>query len=168
MRNIKAFTLIELLVVISIIGILAGLSIFGLDSYFQTARDTQRKSDLKQYQTALETYANKNNGLYPSYTGGVVTTDFLCESLYPTENPPCPAPGDVMTGQVNCSGATCNYRYESNGSDGGSVTGSLFVLSAPLESSGDATNTHFAVCSTGKSGLTTAALLANTNGVCPI
>ena len=56
MTTRKGFTLIELLVVIAIIG---GLSAIVLPNFMgarERARDTQRKSDLKQLQKALETY----------------------------------------------------------------------------------------------------------------
>jgi general secretion pathway protein G len=62
------FTLLELLIVIVIIGILAVLIIPNLVSGPQRARDSQRKSDLRNIKTALETYYNDNN-TYP-VTGG--------------------------------------------------------------------------------------------------
>lgn len=52
----KGFTLIELLVVISIIGILIGLSVFGLSSARQSARDAKRKVDLESIRGGLELY----------------------------------------------------------------------------------------------------------------
>ena len=42
----RAFTLIEELAVISIIGVLATIVFYGINSFLSTARDTQRKSDL--------------------------------------------------------------------------------------------------------------------------
>ncbi|CAN5158326.1 hypothetical protein BH11PAT1_BH11PAT1_3180 [soil metagenome] len=62
----KGFTLIELLVVIAIIGILAAVTLAAIDPFgqFKKARDAQRKSDLKQIQTALELY-NQDVGSYP-------------------------------------------------------------------------------------------------------
>lgn len=56
MRIRKGFTLIELLVVISIIGILAGLSVFGLQGARASARDAKRKTDLEQIRSGLEIY----------------------------------------------------------------------------------------------------------------
>lgn len=50
------FTLIELLVVISIIGILIGLSIFGLQGARESSRDARRKADLEQLRSGLEIY----------------------------------------------------------------------------------------------------------------
>ena len=67
-KNGAGFTLIELLVVISIIGILAGLTLSSYSGAQKQARDTQRKADLTQLKTALEAYYSARNA-YPS-TGG--------------------------------------------------------------------------------------------------
>lgn len=64
----KGFTLIELLVVISIIGILATLLMANLTSMRGRARDAQRKSDMRNIQTALRLYYNDFN-YYPDGTG---------------------------------------------------------------------------------------------------
>jgi type II secretion system protein G len=61
----KAFTLIELLVVISIIGVLATLLLANFNSTRSRARDAQRKSDLRNIQTALRLYYN-DFGHYPA------------------------------------------------------------------------------------------------------
>lgn len=63
----QGFTLIELLVVIAIIGILVTVTIVAINPFGQIskARDAQRKSDLKQIQTALELYYQDNDS-YPS------------------------------------------------------------------------------------------------------
>jgi len=65
----NGFSLIELLVVIAIIG---GLSALLLPNYMdarQRARDTQRKSDLKQIQKSLELY--KLDQTSPAYPTGL-------------------------------------------------------------------------------------------------
>jgi len=72
LKKSKGFTLIELLVVVAIIGILAALVISYLGQARLKARDSRRKGDLKQVQTALEQYADDNNGLYPANTGALV------------------------------------------------------------------------------------------------
>ncbi|MGH7245715.1 MAG: type II secretion system protein [Candidatus Levyibacteriota bacterium] len=58
------FTLIELLIVIAIIGILAALLMANFVGVRQRARDAQRKSDLRQIQSALELY-RADVGSYP-------------------------------------------------------------------------------------------------------
>ncbi len=60
----RGFTLIELLVVISIIGILLGLSVFGLQGARLSARDARRKSDLEAIRSGLEMYKADCNS-YP-------------------------------------------------------------------------------------------------------
>ena len=61
----KGFTLIELLIVIAIIGVLATLLMVNFVGVRQRARDAQRKSDLRQIQSALELY-RADNGSYPA------------------------------------------------------------------------------------------------------
>lgn len=61
----KGFTLIELLVVISLIGILSTLILANLNSARERSRDAQRKSDLRNIQTALRLYYNDAGG-YPT------------------------------------------------------------------------------------------------------
>lgn len=53
-----AFTLIELLVVIALIGILSTLVIANLNSARERSRDAQRKSDIRNIQTALQMVYN--------------------------------------------------------------------------------------------------------------
>lgn len=64
----KGFTLIEMLVVISIIGILATLIAANLNSARSRARDAERKSDLKNIETALRIYYN-DKAAYPANDG---------------------------------------------------------------------------------------------------
>lgn len=73
MKN-KGFTLIELLIVIIIIGILATLIFANFGGVRQRGRDAQRKSDLKQIQTALELFRADNKAYPPpSSLGGWCT-----------------------------------------------------------------------------------------------
>ena len=64
-RQQAGFTLIELLIVMSIIGILAAISIFGLSGARESARDGRRKSDLEAIRSALEIY-KADCDLYPA------------------------------------------------------------------------------------------------------
>lgn len=73
----KGFTLVELLVVISIIGVLSSVVLVSLNSARAKARDTRRITDLKQMQTALEIYYDKN-GQYPLPAGGSLVWSGHC------------------------------------------------------------------------------------------
>ncbi len=64
----RGFTLIELLVVVGIIGILATLLMANFIGVRQRARDAQRKSDIRQIQSALELYRS-DIGSYPASIG---------------------------------------------------------------------------------------------------
>jgi general secretion pathway protein G len=61
----NGFTLIELLVTISIIGVLAALSLFAIDGARKSARDSRRKADLESIRSALEIYKSDCN-YYPT------------------------------------------------------------------------------------------------------
>jgi len=61
----KAFTLIELLVSISIIGLLIGLMVGGLNKSRQTAQMRICGINLKQLHTATAGYTNDNKEIYP-------------------------------------------------------------------------------------------------------
>jgi prepilin-type N-terminal cleavage/methylation domain-containing protein len=55
-NTLRGFSLIELLVVISIIGVLVGLSVFGLQGARKSSRDAVRKVDLEQIRSGLGMY----------------------------------------------------------------------------------------------------------------
>ncbi|WKZ25732.1 MAG: prepilin-type N-terminal cleavage/methylation domain-containing protein [bacterium] len=74
----KGFTLVELLVVVSLIGVLATLVIANMNSARERARDTQRKSDFRNIQTALRLYYNDNGGYPTSSTDNIVGCDGNC------------------------------------------------------------------------------------------
>ena len=68
----QGFTLIELLVVIAIIGVLATLLIANFNATRSRARDTQRKSDLRNLATALRLYYNDFGGYPTSNASGEI------------------------------------------------------------------------------------------------
>lgn len=72
--NQKGFTIIELLVVIVIIGILIALTLPNLFSAQARGRDSDRKNELKNLQTKLETFYNDNDA-YPADQTALSSTD---------------------------------------------------------------------------------------------
>ncbi len=135
----KAFTLIELLITITIVGILSAITAMSFINPPKLARDATRKSDIKQYQTLLENYANKNSGLYVA-TSETVNPSSICATLGSTN-----CPNDPTTGQ----------QYYLNS------TTTSYVVWAKLEKPVQ----YFIVCSTGKVGQSPTAPSSST---CPI
>ena len=138
-KNIKkGFTLIELLVVISIIGILASIVLVSFSTAQKQGRDAERKSDLKQYQTLLEQFANtsaSNGGFYPAHTSAT-TADTLCGLSDLNLAIACPV--DPKNGTL-----PYGYNYLSDGTTG--ITATKYELYAYLESSSN----YWIVCSNG-------------------
>jgi general secretion pathway protein G len=81
----KGFTLIELLIVIGIIGVLATLLMVNFVGVRQRARDAERKSDLRQIQSALEIYRADNNS-YPLTVPGLIPGGSSCPAIFSFNN----------------------------------------------------------------------------------
>lgn len=160
MSNAKhGFTLIELLVVMAIIGVLATI---GLNTYPQAqkqARDQNRKSDLRQYQSGIESYANQNNSLFPGNaagSGGINAVNLCSVSGWSAYMSSCPED------PKNSTDSTFQYKYSG---DGGATLSTVYVLWAKLE--GFSATTYWVSCSNGKVGKATSGIPV-TGGGCPI
>ena len=155
----KGFTLIEMLVVISLIGILSALSLVSFTSAQKQARDVTRKSDMKQYQTVLESYGNLTNGLYPSRTSASSAYSILCADLNLRLEP------DVTCGQdpkIASDPTYYDYKYISDGTNG-TASATKYVLWAQIENA--STTSYWIVCSNGKTGQSTSVPVSSS---CPI
>jgi prepilin-type N-terminal cleavage/methylation domain-containing protein len=158
------FTLIELLVVISIIAILAAIATVSYSSAQKQARDATRKSDLAQYRNSLEMYANNHNGLYPSEFSMVPASSVLCPLITGVATG---CPEDPKNGP-NPPNDSYFYRYQSTGTVGTKDTPVAVDYVLWTNSSLEASNGKWAVCSNGKSGLTSVGLPPSVNtGTCP-
>lgn len=147
------FTLVELLVVITIIGILATLTMTGFTSARKSARDVTRKNDLSQYRTALENYSANNTGAYPANPGSPVTNPTnsctgTTGSIFDTTASTNPIVDEYLPNVIHapnepttCSPPTGFAYYYLNGG-----TTATYTLYAPLETGG-----FFEICSSGKS-----------------
>jgi len=113
--NKKGFTLIELLIVVAVIGILASVVLVGLGPVQKQGRDARRISDLRQVQSGLELYYNKN-GSYPT---GITSWGQLVTTLTGAGIGISNVPVDPT------NNSTYYYRYASDGTS--------YVLGAQLE-----------------------------------
>jgi len=142
-KSKRSFTLIELLLTMVILGGIASIVIIKYPSSLQKTRDVQRMNDLKTYQTALEVWAGKNSGIYP------------------TTAPSTPINVTTLCSQLDISSTSCPsdpkgwiYSYETDSA------GIKYTISSQMEK--EASN--YVVCSSGKSGNTTS---APSDGTCP-
>lgn len=137
-RNTKAFTIIELLIVISLVAILSSAGLYTYSAAQKRSRDARRMSDLSQYRTALESFANNHDGLYPARANAVNTT-VLCGDLGLAASA-CPAD------PTNTGNYIYNYR-----SDGAVTTGVASATEYILYGYQEAvsTNNFWGLCSSG-------------------
>lgn len=155
----KGFTLIEMLVVISLIGILAALALVSFGASQKQARDTTRKSDLRQYQTSLEMYGNLTNGLFPSRTSASSASSTLCDDLNVRLEPDIDCSEDP---KIGADPTYYTYKYISNGTSG-TTTATLYVVWGKIENS--STTKYWIVCSNGRIGESAS---VPSSGTCPI
>lgn len=169
--------MIELILVMTILGILGGVVLVTFPSALRRARDSKRKSEIKQYQVELEVYANSHDGLYTRRDGSgngikVHVKTFCFDDL---GNPDGSCPEDPKEGQSVCGNGTdtCGYWYMSDVpcGGGGSSCATQYFLWTRLENPVDE-DTYWVVCSDGRSKdvsdttLTFPVPIAN-RGVCP-
>ncbi len=149
-RN-NGFTLIELLIVLAIIGVLSALLMANFIGVRQRARDGQRKSDLRQIQSALEIYRS-DQGSYPSSFASGTSIQGPDGSVYMKSVPW--DPNDPKDGTGTYRYQYCFYDNNSkyalracleNPNDSGkdaptdfTITNCTFNISATLCSSGSA------------------------------
>lgn len=132
-RNNTGFTLIELLVVVALIGVLATLLVANLNAARERGRDAQRKSDLRNMQTALRLYFN-DKGIYPAHDatsfqilgcGSLGTSSCAWGEIWSADSivymPTLPK--DPLPSQT--------YRYQQTGSGDG------YIIQACLENKSD-------------------------------
>ncbi len=116
----RGFTLIELLVVIVIISILATLLMVNFIGVRQRGRDAQRKSDIRQIQSALELY-RADNGDYPTtaaYQAIVCAAQFATANAVYIKKMPCdPSSAAKYSYNFDASGAYTLYACLENGND---------------------------------------------------
>ena len=103
----KGFTLIELLVVLSILGILIGLTLFGIGGARESSRDAKRKADLQEIASGVEIYRADCND-YPSTLGTSLKGDGSPTSCAVSNTYISSVPEDPID-------PTRTYRYSSSG-----------------------------------------------------
>lgn len=138
--NQKGFTLVELLIVVAIIAILSTLLMVNFIGIRQRARDAERKSSLRQIQSAFELYRADQNS-YPTALGtciGVPDCTNTANAIYMKN-----VPTDPNGSSWYNSG---NYYYYTPDSGG------TYYLVACLENTSDKDQNATATLPSGISG----------------
>lgn len=142
--NKKGHTLFELLVAMAVLLTMATIVVVRFVGPANTARDSVRRQALNDYRTAIELFADKNVGLYPSRTVAVSASGVLCSDLSITSCEEDPR-NSVDPEQI--------YMYQtSDGNGNGSPTATEYVLWNKSEKTGQ----WIVVCSNSKAGTTIA------------
>jgi len=155
LKKEKGFTLIELLVVVAIIGTLSGLVLVAMGGARKKARDSVRKSDMRQVVSGQEMYYGDNES-YLTDTGGTTNSGTIEIPAYlrVINDPLCPA------GDTTCNSSWINYEWADNtgalectDSDYDAAIGQWFCVWAKLEvndtSAGCASTTYMAASNKG-------------------
>ncbi|MBI4101044.1 prepilin-type N-terminal cleavage/methylation domain-containing protein [Candidatus Microgenomates bacterium] len=126
----RGFTIVELLVVIVVIAILVALTLPNLFGLQRRARDDDRKNDLKNLQSALETYYNDNNSYVDS------TDDLVAQYIDAVPTDPnggaytyTPAPGGCTTAGDNCTSYTLSADLENDNDPQADANGNYVINS---------------------------------------
>jgi general secretion pathway protein G len=109
----SGFTLLELLIVIVIIGVLAILTIPNLVSGPQRGRDAQRKTDIRNIKTALETYYNDNYA-YPQAPSWKTDLSNSSTTPYMKNVPQDPKTKNDYAYAPNCSPTCTDYTLSAD------------------------------------------------------
>lgn len=118
----SGFSLIELMVVVAIISLLAGASAVTFGQFGGSSRDTERQSDLRAMQVAIENY-RQQNGRYPAGCSGSgwsfsssCPTDFIQgvgAFITPLPTDPRPGSGNGYAYRTNTDGTV--YKLMARG-----------------------------------------------------
>ncbi len=145
----KAFTLIELLVVIAIIGSLSAMLVPNFMGARERTRDTQRKSDLKQIQKALEMYKqDKSPPSYPA-TGFFTDNEDECWSSGGTGTS-CPAGNIYMNKIPEDPNRDDGYYFENKGNLTYDLCSCLENIADPDAADGNCSSDVSYTCDNGK------------------
>ena len=117
----RGFTLIELLIVIAIIGVLSALLMANFIGVRQRARDSQRKADLRQIQSALELYRSDLSSYPNTVTSGQALTSGGTTYMQKVPTDPLNSGQSIYSYRINgaggCTAAYCLYACLENTSD---------------------------------------------------
>jgi len=103
-KTISGFTVVELLIIITVIGILAAISVVAYNGIQKSSRNATRLAELKGWQKTFQTYKSRN-GTYPDVTA----TDYCLGSDFPVGYN-----GEKRCRNYTLSNASISYKESDN------------------------------------------------------
>ena len=101
----KAFTLVEVLIVVSILGILAAITVPQFQNHIQQAKESAAKDNLRILRNAIEHYTLEHNDTPPGYVNGsfggnstIMIQLLLCSDLNGNSNGSITKSGNYLYG----------------------------------------------------------------------
>lgn len=133
--TLGGFTIIEVVLVLAIAGLIFMMVFIALPQLQRAQRDTQRRTNLTAFQSAITQYQSNNNGKIPGQTlGGTDGTD-VCQGVtefvdFDTSATSC----RLMKTYMNAAGAEENLFTDPDGTPYNiAIYGSTIDFSAPTE-----------------------------------
>ena len=144
-KSESGFTLIELLVVIGVLAILLAITLIAINptAHFQSARNTQRQSDVAALLDGVYEYEAAHTGSLPPSLSSLTTTPTvlstasinMCTDLVPTylaDLPLDPTSGTKTGGTTTCTATTYSTGYDI----AKSASGNRITVNAPSAEGG--------------------------------
>lgn len=136
LRAKEGFTIIEVIIVL-VIGAVIMLAVFLVVPQLQrTQRNTNRQNAARRVSSALEQYANNNNGSYPTFAQTGTTSATLC--VTPLSTGGC-QPIANITGNVNAPNGSPYVISQTAIADGNT----MFIIGSSTASAGCDANGKF-------------------------
>lgn len=146
----KGFTLIELLVVITILGILAGLTMVSYSGVQERGRDSKRKTDLDALKKTLELAKQDSTGQY-YYPSCVTYTAGSCALGNTSTTPNLSSGASIYIKTVPLDPKlNVGYTYTPSPANCGASLCTSYALKACLESKTDSQGVADVSCTSGK------------------
>ena len=117
----KGFTIIEVVLVLAIAGLIFLMVFVALPTLQRSQRDTQRRSDMARFTTAINNYMASNNGSVPADAAGfnAMITNYLRVDGDSFQDPS--GNNYTVAGGTNCTSAACNQASVATDSGSGNI-----------------------------------------------
>jgi general secretion pathway protein G len=110
-NNDEGFTLVEMLIVIVVLGVLAGITVFGVSTFKGDSETAACKADVKTVATAAQAYEAAKGSWVPGATSAARVTQLVTDKYLRSEPGTVVTVGDstAKTVSATCGGVVVSY-----------------------------------------------------------